>query len=36
MRRMFNIFDNNTRTDDFVTIQNAREDIKGELDAIIQ
>ncbi len=36
MRRMFNIFDNNNRTDDFVTIQNAREDIIGELDAIIQ
>ncbi len=36
MRRMFNIFDNNNKPDTFVTIQNTREDIIGELDAIIQ
>lgn len=37
MRRFFNILDNNNnRTDTFITLQNAREDIIGELDAIIQ
>lgn len=36
MRRFFNILDNNNRPDNFITIQNAREDIIGELDAIIQ
>lgn len=37
MRRFFNILDNsNNRTNNFLTIQNTREDIIGELDAIIQ
>ena len=36
MRRFFNILDNNNKTDTFITVQNAREDIIGELDAIIQ
>ncbi len=36
MRRFFNILDNNNRSDNFVTAQNTREDIIGELDAIIQ
>ncbi len=36
MRRFFNILDNNNnRTDTFITLQNAREDIIGELDAIL-
>lgn len=36
MRRFFNILDNNNRSDNFITAQNTREDIIGELDAIIQ
>ncbi len=36
MRRFFNILDNNNKNDTFITVQNAREDIIGELDAIIQ
>ncbi len=36
MRRFFNILDNNNRGDNFITAQNTREDIIGELDAIIQ
>lgn len=36
MRRFFNILDNNNRSDSFITAQNTREDIIGELDAIIQ
>ncbi len=37
MRRFFNILDFNSqnRTNDFITIQNARADIIGELEAII-
>ncbi len=37
MRRIFGIYDNNTQdwSDRFTTIQNAREDIIGELEAII-
>ena len=37
MRRIFGIYDNSTQdwNDRFVTIQNAREDIIGELEAII-
>ncbi len=37
MRRLFGIYDNNTQDwgDRFTTIQNAREDIIGELEAII-
>ena len=37
MRRFFNIMDNNmNRSNNFITAQNAREDIIGELEAIIQ
>lgn len=37
MRRFFNIMQDNTLNDnDFRTIQNAREDLIGELDAIMQ
>ncbi len=36
MRRLFNIYNTNDMTNNFKTIQNAREDIIGELDAIIQ
>ena len=37
MRRFFNIMQDNTLNDnDFKTIQNAREDLIGELDAIMQ
>ena len=37
MKRFFNIYDNNmNRSNNFMTIQNCREDIIGELDAIIQ
>lgn len=37
MRRFINILqDNNLNDNDFRTVQNAREDIVGELDAIIQ
>lgn len=36
MRRFFNILDNQNKTNTFLTVQNAREDIIGELDAIIQ
>lgn len=37
MRRFFNIVDNNmNRSNNFITAQNAREDIIGELEAIIQ
>lgn len=37
MRRMFNIYNNNmSQESKLLTIQNCREDIIGELDAIIQ
>lgn len=37
MKRFFNIYDNSmNRSNNFMTIQNCREDIIGELDAIIQ
>lgn len=36
MRRFFSLVDNQNRPNKFLTIQNAREDIIGELDAIIQ
>ena len=36
MRRLFNIYNTNDMTNNFKTTQNAREDIIGELDAIIQ
>ncbi len=36
MRRLFNIYNTNDMTNNFKIIQNAREDIIGELDAIIQ
>lgn len=36
MRRLFNIYNTNDMTNNFKTIQNAREDIIGELDATIQ
>lgn len=36
MRRFFSLLDNNNRSDNFITAQNTREDIIGELDAIIQ
>ncbi len=36
MRRFFSLMDNQNRSNRFMTIQNAREDIIGELDAIIQ
>lgn len=36
MRRFFNNYDNSNKTNDFLTTQNCREDIIGELDAIIQ
>lgn len=36
MRRLFNIYNTIDMTNNFKTIQNAREDIIGELDAIIQ
>ncbi len=36
MRRLFNIYNTNDMTNNFKAIQNAREDIIGELDAIIQ
>ena len=36
MRRLFNIYNTNDMTNNFKTIQNVREDIIGELDAIIQ
>ncbi len=36
MRRMFSLVDNSNRSNNFITIQNAREDIIGELDAINQ
>ena len=36
MRRFFSILDNQNQSNRFLTIQNAREDIIGELEAIIQ
>ena len=36
MRRFFSILDNQNRSNSFITAQNAREDIVGELEAIIQ
>ena len=36
MRRFFSLVDNQNRPNRFLTVQNAREDIIGELDAIIQ
>ena len=36
MRRFFSLVDNQSRPNKFLTVQNAREDIIGELDAIIQ
>ena len=36
MRRMFNIYNNSNAENRFLTTQNCREDIIGELDAIIQ
>lgn len=36
MRRFFNILDNQNKPNKFITIQNTREDIIGELEAIIQ
>lgn len=36
MRRFFSILDNQNQSNKFQTIQNTREDIIGELDAIIQ
>ncbi len=36
MRRLFNIYNTNDMTNNFKIIQNSREDIIGELDAIIQ
>ena len=36
MRRIFNICDNSNVSNTFLTLQNLREDIIGELDAIIQ
>ncbi len=36
MRRLFNIYDMTNQSNRFLTIQNCREDIIGELEAIIQ
>ena len=36
MRRYFNVLDNSSSGNRFLTTQNARDDIIGELDAIIQ
>lgn len=36
MRNFFNILDNSNRDNNFTTLQNARLDVVGELDAIIQ
>lgn len=36
MRRIFNVYNNNNMANNFVTAQNCREDIIGELDAITQ
>ncbi len=36
MRRFFNIYDNSNRSNNLITTQNCREDIIGELEAIIQ
>lgn len=36
MRRVFNIFDNTNSGNRFLTTQNCREDIIGELEAIVQ
>ena len=36
MRRLFNIMDNSQGRNSFITLQNAREDVIGEMEAIIQ
>lgn len=36
MRRLFNIMDNSQGRNSFITLQNAREDVIGEIEAIIQ